>query len=320
MALYEHTVTHGGLDSSDPRLTDDGPDREAFELLLELGLLTLDPASESYLAVDPSAVRSRIVTPLGERGTELLAESAQWARAFGTIAHTWRRFPQATQGPFTELRGRETIDPFLEAAVADAEIEVLNAQPETDHAITLAAALARDAKAIDRGVKMRILYQHSARRSTVTHRYVRAVAAQGAEVRTLDEFFNRLIVFDRKLAVIPSHQGDQVALAVREPSLVAYLVDMFERTFERARPYTNKEVKVMKDIAREQRAMTIRMLIEGHPDPRSAQRMGVSPRTYAGYVVDLKSEYNTQSRFQLGYTMGKRGITGQETSEDDRTA
>ena len=68
----------------------------------------------------------------------------------------------------------------------------------------------------------------------------------------------------------------------------------------------------MKDIAAEQRAMTIRMLIEGHADPVSAKRLGVSPRTYAGYVADLKEEYEAETRFQLGYAMGQQGISGHE--------
>ena len=50
--------------------------------------------------------------------------------------------------------------------------------------------------------------------------------------------------------------------------------------------------------------MTIRMLIEGHGDATCAKRLGVSPRTYAGYVADLKEEYDAQTRFQLGYRMG----------------
>ena len=73
----------------------------------------------------------------------------------------------------------------------------------------------------------------------------------------------------------------------------------------------------MKDIAAEQRAMTMRMLIEGHSDPVSAKRLGVSPRTYAGYVADLKTDYDAQTRFQLGYTMGRMGVSGHEEIEDD---
>ena len=67
---------------------------------------------------------------------------------------------------------------------------------------------------------------------------------------------------------------------------------------------------MMNDIAKEQRAMTIRMLIEGHSDPVSAKRLGVSARTFAGYVADLKEEYDAETRFQLGYTMGQAGVSG----------
>ena len=47
------------------------------------------------------------------------------------------------------------------------------------------------------------------------------------------------------------------------------------------------------------------MLIEGHPDPASAKRMGVSTRTYAGYIAALKAEFGVQTRFQLGYALGQ---------------
>ena len=60
--------------------------------------------------------------------------------------------------------------------------------------------------------------------------------------------------------------------------------------------------------------MTIRMLIEGHADPVSAKRLGVSPRTYAGYVADLKEEYEAETRFQLGYTMGPARRLGPRAS------
>ena len=182
------------------------------------------------------------------------------------------------------------------------------------------AAALRDVAALERGVKIRTLYQHSARRSSVTHKYVAEVTARGAEVRTLDEFFNRMIIVDRRVALIPGAEDLRVAVAVREPSIIAYLVDVFERAWERGRPFANRESSMLKDIAVEQRAMTIRMLIEGHADPVSAKRLGVSPRTYAGYVADLKEEYEAETRFQLGYTMGRMGLTGSERPGEEPTS
>lgn len=115
----------------------------------------------------------------------------------------------------------------------------------------------------------------------MTREYAAAVAELGGEVRTLDEFFNRMIVVDRRVAVIPAPDDLSVALTIREPTVVAYLVDVFLRAWERARPFSSRDDKAMRQIAEEQRAMTMRMLIEGHSDPVSAKRLGVSPRTYA---------------------------------------
>jgi hypothetical protein len=315
--LYEEVVAQGELAADDPRIADGGADREPFDLLVDVGLLVPDQSGKRWLPVDPATVQSHIVAPLGQQGAELISESARWAQAFSGLAQTWRRSPQAVRGPFTEVRG-EAISPFITAVVADAEEELLTAQPQAGrNAQTLAEATQRDLEALERGVTMRTLYQHAARRSSITHKYVAAVSARGAEVRTLDEFFNRLIVVDRRIAVIPGRDSLAVALAIREPSLVAYLVDMFERSWERARLFTNRETTMVKDIAAEQRAMTIRMLIEGHADPASAKRLGVSPRTYAGYVADLKDEFEAQTRFQLGYAMGQLGVSGNEQPSDD---
>src|SRR3546814_3223780 len=66
---------------------------------------------------------------------------------------------------------------------------MLTAQPQAGRdSGKLALAVLRDTALLERGAKIRTLYQHSARRSTVTREYVAAVTERGAEVRTLDEF------------------------------------------------------------------------------------------------------------------------------------
>jgi hypothetical protein len=317
--LYEQIAQSGGLRADDPRIGEQGELRRAFDLLVEMGLILFDAEAEQWVPEDPSSVQNRIVSPLSQEAAKLLSESSHWSSAFSNLAQSWRRSPHATsRGPFTYLRG-PAIDPFLTNLVAECEEEMLTAQPQTARgdARALSRAVLRDLVLLERGARMHTLYQHSARRSSVTHKYVAAVTARGAEVRTLDEFFNRMIIVDRRVAVIPNHEDLSVAVAIRESAVVAYLVDVFERAWERARPFTNKETTLMKDIAAEQRAMTMRMLIEGHADPVSAKRLGVSPRTYAGYVADLKAEYEAETRFQLGYTMGQMGVSGQEVEIEE---
>ena len=57
-------------------------------------------------------------------------------------------------------------------------------------------------------------------------------------MRTLDEFFKRLLIFDRHTAIIPATENHQVAVAIHDKSVVAYLVDIFDRAWERGLPYT----------------------------------------------------------------------------------
>ena len=301
--LYAEAVTLGGLPADDVRLAE-GDAREALDLLLDVGLLRRSGDEGLLQPVDPASVQSQVVVPLGARGAELLTESARWADAFSELGQLYRTSPVAAVSPITEIHGLDNINSFIHAAVNDSRTELLTAQPHGRRpANTLAEAENRDVKALDRGVRMRTLYQHSARHSPATREYVADIVSRGAEVRTLDEFFRRLIVIDRQVAVVPASDNHHVAIAIHDASLIAYLVDIFERSWERAQPFNLSGNQAERAIAEDVRAMTIRLLVEGHSDPASAKRLGVSTRTYAGYIAALKEEYGVQTRFQLGYAM-----------------
>ena len=302
--LYAEAVTLGGLRADDVTLVDGGDARQALDLLVDVGLLRRGGDDGLLQPVDPASVQSQVVVPLGARGAELLTESARWADAFSELGQLYRTSPVAAVSPITEIHGLDNINSFIHAAVNDSRTELLTAQPHGRRpANTLAEAENRDVKALDRGVKMRTLYQHSARHSPATREYVADIVARGADVRTLDEFFRRLIVIDRQVAVVPASDNHHVAIAIHDASLIAYLVDIFERSWERAQPFNLSGNQAERAIAEDVRAMTIRLLVEGHSDPASAKRLGVSTRTYAGYIAALKEEYGVQTRFQLGYAM-----------------
>jgi sugar-specific transcriptional regulator TrmB len=308
--LYQKIVREGAVSGDDPRIVAGGRQHQAFTFLVDLGLLALDPPTGSYLPVDPATVQSRVVTPMSQRAAELLAESTDWAKSFAELGLAYRR-TAISDLPIVELRGLPNINRFLVAAVGDAEVELLTAQPDGPRsADILAEAIDRDQRALRRGVRMRTLYQHSARRSVATREYVEEVSKYGAEVRTLDEFFNRLIVVDRRLAIVPGAEGNHVAVVIHDSGLVAYLVDIFERYWERARGFTDRELNTEREVADDVHNMTVRMLVEGHSDNASAKRMGVSTRTYAGYVASLKAEYGVETRFQLGYAIGQQEESG----------
>jgi sugar-specific transcriptional regulator TrmB len=315
--IYSNAVAHGYLMADDPRLAEGTAQRPALELLLDIGLLRLDETGTRFQPMDPAAIQSQIVVPLGQRGAELLSESARWADAFNELGQTFRTSPQAAVNAVTEIHGIDNINNFIHAAVNDSRQELLTAQPHGRRpASYLALAEDRDVKALERGVRMRTLYQHSARHSPATREYVADVAARGAEVRTLDEFFNRLIVIDRQVAIVPASDNHQAAVAIHDKHVIAYLVDMFERSWERARSFNVSGNLAERNIAADVRAMTIRLLSEGHSDPASAKRLGVSTRTYAGYIAALKDEFGVETRFQLGFAMGRKAGPDQDQDGD----
>lgn len=318
--LYSVAATQGRLPADDPRLNGGGEWQAALDLLLDIGLLVPGEAETDYIPVDPASIQNRVVVPLSREGADLLNESAEWAETFSQLGQTYRRATRSTVDPITELRGVPQIDNYLQALVSDCRLEILSAQPHGRRPVEeLAQAENRDLRALDRGVRMRTLYQHSARQSPATREYVAEVTAHGAEVRTLDEFFKRLIIVDREVAVIPASEDYALALALRDKSVVAYLVDIFERSWERGRPFTAHEARNERSIASDVRAMTIRLLVEGHSDPASAKRLGVSTRTYAGYIAALKEEYGVQTRFQLGHAMGRASASGDGADEPMET-
>ncbi|ROR93068.1 hypothetical protein EDD33_3974, partial [Nocardioides aurantiacus] len=163
--VFRRVLDEGVLALDDPRLGADHPQSAPVALLQDLGLLRRDDAVGGWVAVDPTSVQPGVVAPLGREAVELLHESAAWAESFASLAQSFRRTPHRSDA-LTEIRGLPGINRFLESVVDDAESELLTAQPAGPRrARALEKAHDRDMRALRRGVTMRTLYQHTARRS-----------------------------------------------------------------------------------------------------------------------------------------------------------
>ena len=156
-------------------------------------------------------------SPLGQQGAELLAESAQWAKAFQGLAHDLAPLARgACAGPFAELRG-DAIAPSSPRVVADAVRGAAHraAADRPRHRSSSPTPIERDVGALR--ARRHDAHALPALRPAqlATHKYVAAVTAEGAQVRTLDEFFNRLIVVDRRIAIVPGRGGPGIGGARR---------------------------------------------------------------------------------------------------------
>jgi DNA-binding CsgD family transcriptional regulator len=216
--------------------------------------------------------------------------------------------------------GIDRINEVISHAMADASVESLTVQPHVSHTRSHpelhARALARDQALLDRGGRIRALYQHTLRHApTVRARYERLRG--DVEARTLNEVTERLLVFDRAVAFIPA-SGDRVlALEIRHPVIAGHLAMVFDHLWHLATPMYPQSVRALSPdgITPRQRAIAT-LLVEGHTDTAIADRLGMNVRTTRLHIAKLATALGSTSRAQLGYLIGRSGILEREGEND----
>ncbi|GLV98826.1 helix-turn-helix transcriptional regulator [Streptomyces lavendulae] len=188
---------------------------------------------------------------------------------------------------------------------AGCERELLTSQPGGGRPQeTLEEAVGRDESLLARGVRMRTIYQHTARYSRPTAAYVERVTALGAQVRTLGDGLMRMLIFDGRtgLMAVPDRTG--AALVVREPSVVHFMTAAFERSWLGAQPFaTTVSPEAARSISDELRQTIVQLLSEGLEDKVIARRLGMSERTCQRHIAEIMRAVGAKSRFQAGYLL-----------------
>ncbi|MEV5592930.1 LuxR C-terminal-related transcriptional regulator [Streptomyces sp. NPDC052496] len=271
--------------------------------------------------VPPAIAAEAALRPLEEAMTRFRREAAEIRAAVGAYDSVYSEVRSREEQPLTVIRGTRAISHALEAAVSGCAEELITAQPGGGRpAELLREALGRSLPLLARGVRQRTLYQHSVRTHKPTLAYIRRITAAGAEVRTLVEIFDRLIICDQDVAFIPTgEETADTALAIRHPALIRYLSVMFERHWARAVPVEpsvvpQHEAPVLDELQR----VILRAMVEGETDERIARRIGLSRRTVVAHIRKVSERFDSSSRAQLGYLLAHSGLLG-EAGADERS-
>ncbi|MEU6482136.1 helix-turn-helix transcriptional regulator [Streptomyces sp. NPDC047017] len=215
------------------------------------------------------------------------------------------------------LEGTERINRAITEAMERATGELLTIQPpmrrcgreraERGEAI----ALVRDQGLLDRGGRIRTLYQHTQRHLPLAQSRYEQLRGD-VRVRTLDEVPDRLLVIDRAVAFTPADADGARALEIRHPALISYLVTVFERLWRLGTPMHPRATEQPSPDGITPRQRTIAgLLVEGHTDAVIAERLGLNVRTAREHIAKLAAALGSTSRAQLGYLIGRSGILGQ---------
>ncbi|PTM95769.1 regulatory LuxR family protein [Streptomyces sp. VMFN-G11Ma] len=302
--MYSRAVRRGRV----PR-----PDAGPVPCLLELALLHPDPDDMDWLVpTSPQEVMTRLL-----RGVYDEVSASQ--RKVGAVVAAVERYaglgPATQTGPAVAegtairvLDGLSRIQAAMDEATEACTTEVLTVQPggirpEDELTEGLHRALALRG----RGVQMRDLYTHVARHGQGLLNYLELMGGS-VEARTLDEVIDRLILFDRRVAFIPANADRTLALELRHPALVGYLVTVFERLWRLAIPLTAPLPDTgIEGISHREQSIAA-LLAEGHQDAVIAERLGISVRTCRAHIARLSETLGAASRTQLGVRIAQVGL------------
>jgi DNA-binding CsgD family transcriptional regulator len=261
-------------------------------------------------AVAPEVAMAELVAP-GEARIRQEQEQIAHSRAllFQFLPHYYGR-QQANGAGVEVIPTLAEVRTALTQAAKRCRAEVLASQPGGGSRVpeAMQEALARDEALLTRGITMRTLYHHTARFNGPSQAYVEAASRLGGQYRTSHELFGRIIVFDRELAFVPASDNSWGAVAVRQEWLVAYLCEIFEQTWTRARPFAVAATEGLEQVAQDIDRTIIELLAAGLKDETIARRLGMSLRTARRHIADIMEQLDAESRFQAGVAAARAGL------------
>ncbi|MFC8716803.1 LuxR C-terminal-related transcriptional regulator [Kitasatospora sp. NPDC057198] len=300
--LYREILAQGGAVAFVEAMQQDA---EATLGLVRLGLLVHITHDATVVAVNPRAVTDRLSAGLRDQAALRLAQAERTATQLGDLAQAYDAAPRRTEpGRVVErLVGDRRIRRRIMQIEAEMREETLAAQPGGARPVgQMGQALERSLGFLANGVELRTLYQPGATTDPPTVDYVATLATAGERFRVLDEPFQRMVVFDRKVAVLIDSADERAAVFVEDPAVLTILVGLFERDWARAaivdwqalagRPRESGVPPELTDL-----------LAAGLTQRAIASRLGLSERTVAAHLARLREHHGAETLFQLGWLM-----------------
>jgi DNA-binding CsgD family transcriptional regulator len=285
------------------------PASDAPDCLLRLGLLhplSNDPGM--LVPVSPDAAAAALIRPIDRLVLEQQWKAADVRTTLNCFDAVYSEARTQERFQLKVITGAADISAALDSAVRACSQDLLTVQPgggrDPD---LLGEALDRDLAVLSGGVRQRTIYQHSVRAHRPTLAYIEQVTAAGAEIRTIPEVVDRLIICDETVAYIPTGESRAIeALEIRHPALIRFLRGSFEQQWEAARTIeTEASVLASPDVASDTEASIAALLVTGHTDESISRRLGMGRRTVALHVRKLSDRFASNSRAQLGYQIAR---------------
>ncbi|MBL1116550.1 response regulator transcription factor [Streptomyces sp. 110] len=286
------------LGASPPRV------RRACARLLRLGLIQAPDSTGGLRPVDPR-IAVRALIRKRESESDLLAATADdMAKIYA--AGLLRAEPSSL---VEVVRGESANAARLEELYARAEHEVclFDSPP---YLAPLTPQLDLQSEVLRRGVAYRTVYSVTSLESPDLLAYAEGMVALGEQARVLPTVPMKLLVVDRRTAMLPLTSADAgpayCAVIVRHSALTDALQTLFETFWQQGTPLSGTPDDGGEELSAADRRL-IGLLAAGMKDEAIARHLGVSLRTLRRRVSDLQLRLAAAGRFQAGVRAAQRG-------------
>ncbi|MFI1394659.1 helix-turn-helix domain-containing protein [Streptomyces sp. NPDC020681] len=216
--------------------------------------------------------------------------------------------------PVQVLSGREAIAQrfFQTQQSTRHEVLILDRPPYVAEPIDKQIAV--QCRLLERGVRYRTIYDHRSLESPEQLAVCRELAHRGEESRVLAEIPLKLVIADRRVALVPFVlPTEREVMVLQASALLDALVVFFEMLWGRAVPLwaTGERSPADEREFSYDDEQLLALSASGLTDQAIARRLGVAQRTVERRMRRIMNLLGARTRFQAGLQAANRGVLGE---------
>ncbi|MFJ7067046.1 helix-turn-helix transcriptional regulator [Streptomyces sp. NPDC101115] len=274
--------------------------RAALDRLRDLGMVAT-PDQRTFSGADPVSVVDRLARM---RIHGLQGEIRRVASSRHLVESLAEDRRAGQWGQITELEHIEGLDQvvsYVDEFSFFAREERLTTHPGPVLTAAFDAVRRTDLKYLQRGLRMRTIVHTRALGSPGVGHFVSELSERGARVRGTAGPLERMVIFDRRTALVATDPADitRGALVVRQPGLVSCLLALFEHRWSRS-------CALADDLPSATERRVLRAMARVDKDEAGARELGMSVRTYRGHVAALMRRLGAPNRFRAALAARER--------------
>jgi sugar-specific transcriptional regulator TrmB len=277
--------------------------QRVLNALEQKGLVTHSPERVQLYSAVPPDIAAEVL--IARRQSELHQARAAMAKLRNSVDS--ERKGRRGEERFVEILSAQTAAQMFLHSIASAESEILGFERMPMLVSTIDKLDDGFVACLARGVRCRAITDSKLLNIPGTLTRLRLATEVGEQFRIFPSLPFKLVVFDRRIAIIPLHlaKQDGPVLLVRPSSLLDALCEMFEMYWRAAAPFVVGGSAVAQEVGTDLHPLhadtLLPLLASGMNDKSIEQELNVSARTLARRIVELTTRLGANTRFQAGW-------------------